>query len=440
MFGRHYSTLSIVSNQAVHNQGAPLTNCWGFIDGTARAMCPLTWHQQKFFSGHKKYHCTKYQAVMYPNDITARLDGPYEGCRHDAATGKTPAEVFLSWSPRTRLSLLHPELSDRLAQEERQNAKRPGSRGREFKDGDRVRVKGTRPGDPAWLVGIVLRRFSGLTYVAVHNQGAPLTNCWGFIDGTARAMCPLTWHQQKFFSGHKKYHCTKYQAVMYPNDITARLDGPYEGCRHDAATGKTPAEVFLSWSPRTRLSLLHPELSDRLAQEERQNAKRPGSRGREFKDGDRVRVKGTRPGDPAWLVGIVLRRFSGLTYVVSVNNQERFVHADHLVQATFPFHEKTFVCRPVPFPRNLPAQPQLDSTPPAPERNILEPSSTGLEDQGRREPTAPPAEVPDSGLPEATQAGAQYLSEPCKNTASPEPVPLRRSTRTSRQLERWGYN
>ncbi|KAM7310045.1 hypothetical protein ISCGN_007005 [Ixodes scapularis] len=116
MFDHHSLTLSIVSNQvhraivhtfghllrdltahswlnpeqldvfaeAVHNQGALLTNCWGIINGTARAVCRPMWHQRKFFSGQKWYPCTKYQAVMCPNGIIARLDGPYEGCRHDA--------------------------------------------------------------------------------------------------------------------------------------------------------------------------------------------------------------------------------------------------------------------------------------------------------------------------------------------------------------------
>ncbi|KAL3231831.1 hypothetical protein MRX96_023257 [Rhipicephalus microplus] len=30
-----------------------------------------------------------------------------------STTGKTPAELFLSWRPRTRLSILHPELAKR---------------------------------------------------------------------------------------------------------------------------------------------------------------------------------------------------------------------------------------------------------------------------------------------------------------------------------------
>ncbi|KAG0445227.1 hypothetical protein HPB47_018111, partial [Ixodes persulcatus] len=93
--------------------------------------------------------------------------------------------------------------------------------------------------------------------------------------------------------------------------------------------------------------------------------------------------------------GIVLGRISAVTYVVSVNSQERFVHADHLVQATFPFPVQTVVRRPVPFPRSLPAQPQLDSTPPAPERNILEHSLTSLEDPRQRVPMASLPEVSD---------------------------------------------
>ncbi|KAG0434318.1 hypothetical protein HPB47_019192 [Ixodes persulcatus] len=138
MFGRHSSTLSIVSNQvhrhiahtfghllrdltahswlnpdqldvfaeAVHNQGASLTNCWKFIDGTARAMCRPTWHQRTFFLGTQEvlYHYTKYQAVMCPNGIIARLDKPYEGCRHDACILRysglyTDLEVLMNPKP-----------------------------------------------------------------------------------------------------------------------------------------------------------------------------------------------------------------------------------------------------------------------------------------------------------------------------------------------------
>ncbi|XP_064468692.1 uncharacterized protein LOC135382956 [Ornithodoros turicata] len=112
LFGRHMSTLSSISNQvnahiattfghlisgfkchdwlnleqfakAVHDKGAPLPNCWGFIDGTARAICQPSSDQKAYFSGHKRFHCLKYQGIMCPNGIIVRLDGPYQGNRHD---------------------------------------------------------------------------------------------------------------------------------------------------------------------------------------------------------------------------------------------------------------------------------------------------------------------------------------------------------------------
>ncbi|CAN7948011.1 unnamed protein product [Ixodes hexagonus] len=116
VFGRHSSTLSSISNiimghinerfghllsnmnnhswltiaklemcsQAVSNKGAPLDNCWGFIDGTAWPICRPSKDQKPYFSGHKRVHVVKYQAVMCANGIICQLDGPYEGHRHDA--------------------------------------------------------------------------------------------------------------------------------------------------------------------------------------------------------------------------------------------------------------------------------------------------------------------------------------------------------------------
>ncbi|XP_077557627.1 uncharacterized protein LOC144172909 [Haemaphysalis longicornis] len=69
---------------------------------------------------------------------------------------------------------------------------------------------------------------------AVHARRAPLRSCWGFIDGTARRICRPTVDQQEYFSGHKRCHVVKYQAVMCANGIICQLDRPYKGRRHDA--------------------------------------------------------------------------------------------------------------------------------------------------------------------------------------------------------------
>ncbi|KAL3214088.1 hypothetical protein MRX96_035014 [Rhipicephalus microplus] len=71
-------------SQAVHQKDAPLKNCWGFIDGTARRICRPSKLQQEHYSGHKRFHCQKYQAVMCANGIICQLDGPFRGRRHDA--------------------------------------------------------------------------------------------------------------------------------------------------------------------------------------------------------------------------------------------------------------------------------------------------------------------------------------------------------------------
>ena len=65
----------------------------------------------------------------------------------------------------------------------------------------------------------------------VHNSGAPVTRCWGFIDGT---VMPIK-NQREVYNGHKRTHALKYQSLVIPNSIVANLFGPIEGRRHDAA-------------------------------------------------------------------------------------------------------------------------------------------------------------------------------------------------------------
>ncbi|XP_077501449.1 uncharacterized protein LOC144112496 [Amblyomma americanum] len=81
-----------------------------------------------------------------------------------------------------------------------------------------------------WLNLNTLEKFSQ----AIHAKGAPLTNCWAFIDGTARAICRPSRDQKLYFSGHKRFHALKYQSIMCPNGIICQLDGSYPGSKHDA--------------------------------------------------------------------------------------------------------------------------------------------------------------------------------------------------------------
>lgn len=69
----------------------------------------------------------------------------------------------------------------------------------------------------------------------IHEKGAALENCWGFIDGTVRAISRPRRNQRVMYNGHKKMHAIKFQSIVAPNGLIANLYGPVEGKRHDSA-------------------------------------------------------------------------------------------------------------------------------------------------------------------------------------------------------------
>ena len=81
-----------------------------------------------------------------------------------------------------------------------------------------------------WLAPAGLEKFPQ----AIHNVGAPLTNCWGFVDGTVRQIsCPGEM-QRTMYNGDKRVHAIKFQAIGTPNGLIANLYGPVESRRHDS--------------------------------------------------------------------------------------------------------------------------------------------------------------------------------------------------------------
>ena len=76
------------------------------------------------------------------------------------------------------------------------------------------------------------RRNLELFAEVIHTKGAPLGNCWGFVDGTTRPVCRPGQNQRLLYNGHKRYHCIKSQSVVAPNGLIANLFGPVEGKRH----------------------------------------------------------------------------------------------------------------------------------------------------------------------------------------------------------------
>ncbi|XP_068737629.1 trichohyalin-like [Montipora capricornis] len=72
------------------------------------------------------------------------------------------------------------------------------------------------------------------TYVdTVTAKGAPLDNCFGFIDGTMRAIARPEQHQRILYNGHKRVHALKFQSIALPNGLMGNLYGPVEGRKHD---------------------------------------------------------------------------------------------------------------------------------------------------------------------------------------------------------------
>ena len=81
-----------------------------------------------------------------------------------------------------------------------------------------------------WLSPQKLQEYADI----IHAQGAPLDNCWGFIDGTVRPLCRPGENQRILYNGHKRIHAIKFQSVVAPNGLIANMYGPVEGKRHDS--------------------------------------------------------------------------------------------------------------------------------------------------------------------------------------------------------------
>jgi hypothetical protein len=75
-----------------------------------------------------------------------------------------------------------------------------------------------------------LREFSD----TLERSGCPLRRCVGFIDGTLRPTTKPQSNQRSVYSGHKRTHGIKFQAVVTPDGMISHLSGPFNGNRHDA--------------------------------------------------------------------------------------------------------------------------------------------------------------------------------------------------------------
>lgn len=62
----------------------------------------------------------------------------------------------------------------------------------------------------------------------MHQKGAALDNCFGFVDGTVKAICRPGQMQKTVYNGYKRVHALKYQSLALPNGLIGNLFGPVD--------------------------------------------------------------------------------------------------------------------------------------------------------------------------------------------------------------------
>ena len=119
-----------------------------------------------------------------------------------------------------------------------------------------------------------------------------------------------------------------------------------------SSTGCSPYELLFKHAPRTRFSLLKPDVNTRVRdQQERAKVNHDSSnmKIREFFKGDKVMVQNFRGGKEKYVVGVIAKRLGPLTYLVKVGQKLRHCHVDHLLvagKASFPSEQDTVLPQP----------------------------------------------------------------------------------------------
>jgi len=68
----------------------------------------------------------------------------------------------------------------------------------------------------------------------VANKSGIQTDIFAFVDGTTRRIARPIRNQRAVFSGHKKIHCLKYQAISTPDGLISSLSEAVVGRMHDS--------------------------------------------------------------------------------------------------------------------------------------------------------------------------------------------------------------
>lgn len=195
-------------------------------------------------------------------------------------------------------------------------------------------------------------------------------------------------------------------------------------------TGLTPSELFLQWKPRTKLTLLKPNLLVDIDKKKDQQKKAADShRGvsRSFVEGEKVLVKTVRQERVSWLPGRIMEKRSLVTYLVTVFGKTRFCHADHL-RASHLEEEDIAINKPLEV---------MSPKPQSPSKTLQSPNKTLQSPSVERSPVGLSQE--NGNLPKSPtfqRQQHQQLVEDRPATLQCSPPQLRRSDRVVRQPKR----
>ncbi|XP_054272632.1 uncharacterized protein K02A2.6-like [Macrosteles quadrilineatus] len=151
-----------------------------------------------------------------------------------------------------------------------------------------------------------------------------------------------------------------------------------------SVTGLTPAEMFLNWKPRTKLTLFKPNLQETIhRQMDRQKKYADRSRGkfRSFEEGELVLVRTVRNEKVSWVPGKILQKRSPVTYIVSSLGCTRVCHADHLRTREYSLQEEEPTVPPIQscYTPGTPARRNVNEKPASPEKQSPQKKSTSDE-------------------------------------------------------------
>ena len=215
-------------------------------------------------------------------------------------------------------------------------------------------------------------------------------------------------------------------------------------------TNQTPAEIIIGRAPRTHISMVLPNMGERMKEKLHPPQ---GTPVRAFKEGDGVWVRDFRPSTPSkWTPGIVQTPLGALTYMaVLPNGHNRKVHLDHLrKRETVP--EETLVLDEISDAvayKDIPCRTERDIQHHQPQGPSFA-AASGISGTNSKDYSIPPEDmsinINTDPAEESTTMTVEPVDQPMDrlnhiptrpHNITASPLPLRRSSRPSRPPKRY---